>query len=472
MVDAFRALAVRAGRARAHRRRTGGHRARARRAARPRPPLRWPTGLRAAADRFDLVLYGDRPATADEARGAPRARRRPGGGPVSASAETAPVAAAGRWRRHRSTLLIVGRPGARRRWSCSSSVAGRPARSRSTLPTRLPTEPRPWPGCSTTRASTSRSSARPTRSTTPASDAGTTVLVTSTENLGPSTAERLLDRDRRGPARAHRAGPGRHRRARRRGRRRPRRATTRGRPSAWAPTSSPCWTVSRCAPTGAPSIPRRPAASTATTARWWRSPRDGVVLLGAVDVLRNGGILRGRQRRRGPAAARPARPAGLVRPRRRRPGRRRRRDALVAAARLAAARPVAGRAGAARRWCSGADAGSARWPPSRCPSWSGRSRPPGRRGRLYRHGRRPGPRGGHPAGGRTRRRGRPPPAPGGAGCESPDALVRDVARHVGRPVARDRPRCSTPHAPAPTTDHDLITLATALAELDREVRRP
>ena len=55
--------------------------------------------------------------------------------------------------------------------------------------------------------------------------------------------------------------------------------------------------------------------------------------------------------------------------------------------------------------------------------------------------------------------------------ESPDALVRDVARHLGRPVG-DVAALLHPHAPAPTTDHDLITLANALAELDREVRRP
>ena len=49
--------------------------------------------------------------------------------------------------------------------------------------------------------------------------------------------------------------------------------------------------------------------------------------------------------------------------------------------------------------------------------------------------------------------------------ESPDALVRDVARHLGRPVG-DVAALLHPHAPAPTTDHDLITLANALAGLD------
>ena len=50
-------------------------------------------------------------------------------------------------------------------------------------------------------------------------------------------------------------------------------------------------------------------------------------------------------------------------------------------------------------------------------------------------------------------------------------IVRDLARHTGRPVAEVE-RLLGPSAPAPTTDHDLIALATALAELDREVRRP
>ena len=53
----------------------------------------------------------------------------------------------------------------------------------------------------------------------------------------------------------------------------------------------------------------------------------------------------------------------------------------------------------------------------------------------------------------------------------PAALVRELARHTGRPAA-EIDRLLGPAAPAPATDHDLITLATALAELDREVRRP
>jgi len=57
------------------------------------------------------------------------------------------------------------------------------------------------------------------------------------------------------------------------------------------------------------------------------------------------------------------------------------------------------------------------------------------------------------------------------GAPDPDTLVRDIARHTGRPVA-DIDALLGPRAAPPTTDHDLITLADQLAELDREVRRP
>ncbi len=50
------------------------------------------------------------------------------------------------------------------------------------------------------------------------------------------------------------------------------------------------------------------------------------------------------------------------------------------------------------------------------------------------------------------------------------ALVRDVARHVGRPVEQVALLLAD-EAPPPATDHDLITLANDLAGLEREVRR-
>lgn len=53
----------------------------------------------------------------------------------------------------------------------------------------------------------------------------------------------------------------------------------------------------------------------------------------------------------------------------------------------------------------------------------------------------------------------------------PGDLVRDLARHTGRP-ADEIERLLGPSAPPPVTDHDLIILAERLAQLDREVRRP
>jgi len=47
--------------------------------------------------------------------------------------------------------------------------------------------------------------------------------------------------------------------------------------------------------------------------------------------------------------------------------------------------------------------------------------------------------------------------------------VRDVARHVGRPLDEVAALLSSA-APAPRTDHDLITLANDLAALEREAR--
>lgn len=59
----------------------------------------------------------------------------------------------------------------------------------------------------------------------------------------------------------------------------------------------------------------------------------------------------------------------------------------------------------------------------------------------------------------------------GLGTTTDDAaLVRDVARHVGR-AESDVAALIGPSAPPPATDAALIALATALAELDREVRR-
>jgi hypothetical protein len=58
----------------------------------------------------------------------------------------------------------------------------------------------------------------------------------------------------------------------------------------------------------------------------------------------------------------------------------------------------------------------------------------------------------------------------GASLCDPASLVHDVARRVGRPD-EEVAALLDPDTAAPTTDHDLITLANELAALDREVRR-
>jgi len=52
----------------------------------------------------------------------------------------------------------------------------------------------------------------------------------------------------------------------------------------------------------------------------------------------------------------------------------------------------------------------------------------------------------------------------------PHTISRDVAHHLGRPLD-EIASLLHPDAPDPTTDHELITLADALAALEREVRR-
>jgi hypothetical protein len=62
------------------------------------------------------------------------------------------------------------------------------------------------------------------------------------------------------------------------------------------------------------------------------------------------------------------------------------------------------------------------------------------------------------------------PASGATDQASTAGLVRDVARHTGRPVEHVHLLLAD-EAPTPATDDDLITLATELAALEREVRR-
>jgi hypothetical protein len=58
----------------------------------------------------------------------------------------------------------------------------------------------------------------------------------------------------------------------------------------------------------------------------------------------------------------------------------------------------------------------------------------------------------------------------GPAAADPQVLVRDIARHTGRPAAEVEALLG-PDAPTPTSDHALISLASELAALDREVRR-
>ena len=67
----------------------------------------------------------------------------------------------------------------------------------------------------------------------------------------------------------------------------------------------------------------------------------------------------------------------------------------------------------------------------------------------------------------TRTAARRPPA--ASRRRTPTTLVRDVARAVGRP-ADEVAALLDDAAPPPRSDDELIHLATALAELDREVR--
>ena len=385
------------------------------------------------------------------------------------SAPTAAPQRTGRRRVSRSTLLIVARPGRRGRGRRSCSAARRRPR-RATLD---PDNPDPDGAQALARVLDDQGvDVTVVRSADALDDAdvdaGTTVVVTSTDLLGQSTIDRLARARRRTPAGA---------------------------------SSSP-----------APAPPRRSASPTlpyARRARRRRRPADcadptyaGLSLevdLGARPT-RSTAAASAAERRR--PARRAAARAGAARRRRgaqQRPGAARRQRGR----RAAAARPGAtGWSGTSRRsttssattasaWrpCCPTGCGPAlwlvaiatiallrvarpparaRWRPSRCRSSSRPSRPPAAgAGSTAR-----------PATGRT-----PPPCcappPGSAppsGCASAPhptrtTLVRDLARHTGRPVAEVDALLGPPRR-APATDHDLITLADQLAELDREVRRP
>ena len=145
------------GRARPARRRARGHGPRGRAGPAASVPRRWRPGRPGAADLFDLVLYGDRPATAEQARACwpsttswwgsdERRGCRPG-------RRTARTGTARRCHR--------GRPGPACSSPSSSAAVRTPALPRPGQP-RAATAPAPSRRCSTTRVSTSRSSDPPT----------------------------------------------------------------------------------------------------------------------------------------------------------------------------------------------------------------------------------------------------------------------------------------------------------------------
>ena len=203
-------------------------------------------------------------------------------------------------------------------------------------------------------------------------------------------------------------------------------------------------------------------------ARWPRAG-DGVVLLGAAGILTNDQILRADN------AAVALRLLGQ-RPRLvwyvpslDRPGRRRRRRPALACSPAGWCRRSGCWAIAdAGRRAGGAVAGSAPLATEPLPVAVRRSRRPRPAAGSTARARRPGAR---------RRRAAPvdaratlagPPAPGPPSDVS--VLVRDVAARLDRPTD-DIAALLGDGATAPATDDELIRLATALAELDREVRR-
>ena len=397
-------------------------------------------------------------------------RRRAGGAPMSRGSRPPAAAPA----RRGLVAPAPRRPGrrwpGRGRWSWS--LLGGGARTGDPAGPRQPRtgrRPGAWPGCSTTRASTSRGPRRRRARRRPTSAAGTTVrghLDRATS--ATSTIERLLDHTRRRPTGAW-SGPGpgvadalgrRRAAVRRRARRRP------ARPA--APTrASTGLTAARS--TAALAYPGRRLLRRRGTARSSAEPRDGSRCFGAAEALTNDQVLRADNAAVALRLLGQRRPAGLVRPRR----------STTSSATTASAcatllprwiRPACGCGAIAvrRPGRSGGPAGSGRWPPSRC-RWSSRpSRPPAAgAGSTAR-----------PATG-PRRRGaaRGPPAPG-----SPSGCACGSGRRPGRPGPRRGPahrppgrrgrRAARPgRRPHPSTDHDLITLANDLAALDREVRR-
>ncbi len=216
-------------------------------------------------------------------------------------------------------------------------------------------------------------------------------------------------------------------------------------------------------------LPGRRAASPATDGSWsWRARRRSDAARRRRRPLTNDQVLRADNAAVAAAAARPARPAGLVRPHARRP----RRPTTASASQtllpaLARARPVA----ASRSPCIALVRVAG--PPARA---AGHRAAAGRREGDRDH---PEPAAGSTAGPATGPRRR------GAAAGDPRRGRRRGCGLAGARRRRPRPRGGPAHRPRrgrggraagaaahrPPTDHALITLARALAELDREVRR-
>ena len=193
--------------------------------------------------------------------------------------------------------------------------------------------------------------------------------------------------------------------------------------------------------------------------------RDGVTLFGPGQALTNDQVLRGDN-----AAAALRVLGGSDRlvwyvPERRRPRARRRRQPAARCCPTGSGRACGWSRSRRSGWWCGGRGGSARWPPSPCPSWSRRSRPRAAAA---------GSTAGRATAPTPRTRCAPPPA-GACGSGSASATTRRRCCARWRVVpdrTLDEVTALLGPAPPPPTDRALVALATDLTALDQEVRRP
>ena len=323
---------------------------------------------------FDLVLYGDRPATPRAGHRCPGARRRAGGGAMSATSGSTDTRVAQSWQgfaaRHRAALVVT--LGVAAALAVVVLLGGG-------IQTGTPLDPdNPGPDGAQALARV-------------LDDQGVDVTVARDAEALEATARgrrhhrrRHLDRaprqgDRQSPARPHpRRSPGRwwirglgwSTRSEPPSRRPLSRRTTGGRRSA----PIPCSLTSGSRSTGRSHtretvLPRR--------GRFAGRGERGRHAVRAVGGAHQRPDPPRRQRRGRRPPARPARPAGLVRPHPRRPPAGDAGQPRDPAPPLDRTRPLAGRDRRHRTRRVARPAGSGRSPPNRCRSWSGRSRPRG-----------------------------------------------------------------------------------------------